>query len=82
MGLIAPKTSHESTQWILPGTFVANRSLTYPETIKTTKWISWDLIDVIVISNFELAGALPFVTEYTSFEGAVYATLPTIEFSK
>ncbi|CAG8433608.1 1190_t:CDS:10 [Ambispora gerdemannii] len=41
--------------------------------------IDWNSIDFIIISNFRHMLALPFITEYTKFEGSIYATEPTIE---
>ncbi|CAG8639477.1 11678_t:CDS:2, partial [Ambispora leptoticha] len=41
--------------------------------------IDWNSIDFIIISNFRHMLALPFITEYTNFEGSIYATEPTIE---
>lgn len=39
-------------------------------------------IDIILISNFENMLALPFITEYSSFRGRIYATEPTIQIGR
>ncbi|XP_070533151.1 integrator complex subunit 9-like [Ptychodera flava] len=36
-------------------------------------------VDVILISNYHTMLALPFITEYTGFRGAIYATEPTLQ---
>lgn len=48
---------------------------------------NWELldlsdIDVLLISNFYNMAALPFLTEYTNFNGAVYATEPTMQIGR
>jgi Cft2 family RNA processing exonuclease len=44
--------------------------------------ISWKSIDVVLLSNYETCLGLPYLTEYTDFEGVVLATKPTIEFAR
>ena len=39
-------------------------------------------VDVILISNYHCMMALPFMTEYTSFKGVVYATEPTLHLGR
>ncbi|KAF9921337.1 Integrator complex subunit 9 [Linnemannia zychae] len=39
-------------------------------------------IDVVVISNYNHILALPYLTEYTDFQGRIFATEPTIEFGR
>jgi len=40
------------------------------------------LVDAILISNPHNMLALPFITEYTSFKGKVYATEPTLQIGR
>ncbi|KAG0256137.1 Integrator complex subunit 9 [Actinomortierella ambigua] len=39
-------------------------------------------IDVVLISNYHHILALPYLTEYTEFQGRIFATEPTIEFGR
>jgi integrator complex subunit 9 len=39
-------------------------------------------IDVVVVSNYNHLLALPYLTEYTDFQGRIFATEPTIEFGR
>lgn len=39
-------------------------------------------IDVVLISNYNHILALPYLTEYTDFQGRIFATEPTIEFGR
>ena len=54
----------------------AKKILTFPNAVDLST------IDVILISNYYNILALPFVTEYGSFRGRVYATDPTINIGK
>lgn len=47
-----------------------------------TNDIDWEHIDVILVSSYYDAIALPFITEYSKFNGRIFATLPTIEFAR
>ncbi|KAF9419449.1 Integrator complex subunit 9 [Podila epigama] len=39
-------------------------------------------VDVVLISNFNHMLALPYLTEFTDFQGRIFATEPTIEFGR
>ncbi|GJJ78839.1 integrator complex subunit 9 [Entomortierella parvispora] len=39
-------------------------------------------IDVVLISNYNHILALPYLTEFTDFQGRIFATEPTIEFGR
>ncbi|KAF9357330.1 Integrator complex subunit 9 [Mortierella sp. NVP85] len=39
-------------------------------------------IDVVLISNYNHILALPYLTEFTEFQGRIFATEPTIEFGR
>ncbi len=39
-------------------------------------------VDVILLSNFRNVLALPYITEFTDFCGAVYATEPTMHLGR
>ncbi|KAI7824723.1 beta-lactamase-like protein [Gamsiella multidivaricata] len=39
-------------------------------------------IDVVLISNYNHILALPYLTEFTGFQGRIFATEPTIEFGR
>eukprot|EP01133_Synstelium_polycarpum_P013310 gene13310-15646_t len=39
-------------------------------------------VDIILISNYTNIYALPYVTEYTAFNGKIYATEPTVQIGK
>ncbi|KAF9094764.1 Integrator complex subunit 9 [Mortierella sp. GBA35] len=39
-------------------------------------------IDVVLISNYNHILALPYLTEYTDFQGRIFATEPTLEFGR
>lgn len=39
-------------------------------------------IDVVLISNYNHLLALPYLTEFTDFQGRIFATEPTIEFGR
>ncbi|KAK3847959.1 MAG: beta-lactamase-like protein [Linnemannia gamsii] len=39
-------------------------------------------IDVVIVSNYNHILALPYLTEYTDFQGRIFATEPTIEFGR
>ena len=43
--------------------------------------IDLSMVDAILLSTSYSALALPYITEYTSFKGQVYATDPTVEFA-
>ena len=45
-------------------------------------FLNMSYVDVVLISNFNCALALPFVTGYTQFKGVIYATEPTLNFTK
>uniref|UniRef100_H2YM05 Integrator complex subunit 9 n=1 Tax=Ciona savignyi TaxID=51511 RepID=H2YM05_CIOSA len=47
-----------------------------------TDLIDLSTIDVILISNSNTMLALPYITEYTGFQGIVYATEPTIQIGR
>ena len=42
-------------------------------------WLDWEHVDVILISSEQTALALPYITQYTGFQGKIYATEPVIE---
>eukprot|EP00741_Cyanophora_paradoxa_P014634 tig00020816_g14114.t1 len=42
----------------------------------------WAAVDCVLISNYHNLLALPYVTEYTTFRGKVYATDPTIQIGR
>jgi Cft2 family RNA processing exonuclease len=44
--------------------------------------IEWSTVDCIIISSYEFASALPYITEYTGFSGQIFATPPTIELAR
>ncbi|KAG9303450.1 hypothetical protein G9A89_013777 [Geosiphon pyriformis] len=44
--------------------------------------VEWSSVDFILISNFKHMLALPFVTQYTEFNGKIFATEPTIELGR
>lgn len=46
------------------------------------KIIDFSEIDVILISNYMNALALPYITEKTNFKGVVYATEPTLQIAR
>lgn len=39
-------------------------------------------IDVVLVSNYNHILALPYLTEFTDFQGRIFATEPTIEFGR
>ena len=39
-------------------------------------------VDVILLSNFHNVLALPYITEFTDFQGIVYATEPTMHLGR
>lgn len=39
-------------------------------------------VDVVLISNFNHMLSLPYLTEFTDFQGRIFATEPTIEFGR
>ena len=39
-------------------------------------------VDVILITSYQTMLALPYITEFTEFDGIVYATEPTIQFAR
>lgn len=45
-------------------------------------FLNMSYVDVVLISNFNCAFALPFVTGYTQFKGVIFATEPTLSFTK
>ncbi|KAJ2523403.1 Integrator complex subunit 9 [Coemansia sp. RSA 2049] len=51
-----------------------NGSIHDPRDVVST--INWNRVDFILISNHEQMTLLPYITEYTEFSGAVYATEP------
>jgi integrator complex subunit 9 len=61
----------DQTMFLLDSSFLA-----------TTSIIDWDQIDVILISCYKDATALPYITEYTKFKGTILSTLPTIQFAQ
>ncbi|KAJ1916909.1 hypothetical protein H4219_003491 [Mycoemilia scoparia] len=44
--------------------------------------IDWGLVDFILISNYENMGLLPWISEYTSFQGDIFVTEPTKSYGK
>ena len=44
--------------------------------------IDFGEIDVILLSNYQCMMGLPYITEYTNFKGAVYATEPTLQIAR
>ncbi|EFA83329.1 integrator complex subunit 9 [Heterostelium album PN500] len=44
--------------------------------------VDFETIDIILISNYTNIYALPFITEYTSFKGKIYATEPTLQYGR
>ncbi|EDO39014.1 predicted protein [Nematostella vectensis] len=47
-----------------------------------TGLIDFSMVDVILISNYHHMLALPFITEYSGFNGKIYATEPTIQIGR
>ena len=39
-------------------------------------------VDVVLLSNFHNVLALPYITEFTDFQGIVYATEPTMHLGR
>ncbi|KAI1283062.1 Integrator complex subunit 9 [Halotydeus destructor] len=39
-------------------------------------------VDVILVSNYQTMMALPYITQYTDFNGLVYATEPTVQYAR
>ncbi|KRX76109.1 Bardet-Biedl syndrome 5 protein [Trichinella sp. T6] len=50
--------------------------------LPTSKFTDVNAADIILVSNFNSALALPFITERSEFQGTVYATEPTVEFAR
>ncbi|KRZ74975.1 Integrator complex subunit 9, partial [Trichinella papuae] len=50
--------------------------------LPTSKFTDVNAADIILVSNFNAALALPFITERSDFHGTVYATEPTVEFAR
>ncbi|KAF9896913.1 Integrator complex subunit 9 [Lobosporangium transversale] len=44
--------------------------------------VDFKSIDVVLISNYNHILALPYLTEFTDFQGRIFATEPTIEFGR
>ncbi|KRY76429.1 Integrator complex subunit 9 [Trichinella pseudospiralis] len=50
--------------------------------LPTSRFTDVNAADIILVSNFNAALALPFITERSDFHGTVYATEPTVEFAR
>ncbi|GAM20097.1 hypothetical protein SAMD00019534_032720 [Acytostelium subglobosum LB1] len=44
--------------------------------------IDFATVDIILLSNYTNLFALPYITEYTSFNGKIYATEPSVQLGK
>ncbi|KAF9900063.1 Integrator complex subunit 9 [Linnemannia zychae] len=73
------------------GTAPANSSNTPSKSTSTREYmfklpdfsgVDLKAIDVVVVSNYNHILALPYLTEYTDFQGRIFATEPTIEFGR
>ncbi|KAF9584231.1 Integrator complex subunit 9 [Lunasporangiospora selenospora] len=65
-------------------TSATRQSATHDYLFKLPDFSGVDLksIDVVLISNYNHILALPYLTEYTDFQGRIFATEPTIEFGR
>jgi integrator complex subunit 9 len=50
-------------------------------TMPNLKDIDWEHVGVILLSSY-YSSCLPYITEFTKFSGRIFATLPTIEFTR
>lgn len=44
--------------------------------------VDWSAVDFILLSNYKSCLCIPFITQYTKFKGLVFATEPTVAFSR
>ena len=44
--------------------------------------VDWEKVDYILVSNYTTAASIVYITEYTKFSGFVFATEPTVAYSR
>ncbi|KAF9141138.1 Integrator complex subunit 9 [Linnemannia schmuckeri] len=64
----------------IPSKFMSTRE--YMFKLPDFSGVDLKAIDVVLISNYNHILALPYLTEYTDFQGRIFATEPTIEFGR
>ncbi|KAJ3329651.1 hypothetical protein HDU76_007456 [Blyttiomyces sp. JEL0837] len=44
--------------------------------------VDWSCIQIVLLSNYHNMMALPYITEYTKFNGRIFATEPTVDYGR